>query len=252
MSKVKSNFIKSKTFFQNSVSKTKGLFSQFRKFSLATKSVIITGIILSTIGLLASVLIIGSFIFYKLEEGKRQDTNNKEIEKVVNFETCRESYKFETKIVQKAKESENFEFASCSGFGKDFYVKYKKYDSFEYHRHQILNKTDFENEVKLAQNGQISPPSNLPKIPDFSESSSGLIGGNPNSNLNLRNFSQDFQTDFKEVDQKAKIDAVDQKITTPLPRPTFTKYTYKPKNSSFQTDFWNNRNFNRVQIGRIS
>jgi hypothetical protein len=76
-----------------------------------------------------------------------------------------------------------------------------------------LSKIDFENEVKMAQNGQISPPSNLPKIPDFSESSSDLIGGNPNPNSNLRNFSQDFQTNFKETEQKARFDQIDKKIT---------------------------------------
>jgi hypothetical protein len=116
MSKVKSNF---RAFFQNSISKTKSLFSEFQKFSLVTKSVIITGIILSLIGLTASVLVLGSFIFMKIED-------QKEIEKVVNFETCNKFYRFKTEVVHKARESENSEFASCTGNGKEFYVKYKK------------------------------------------------------------------------------------------------------------------------------
>jgi len=48
--------------------------------------------------------------------------------------------------------------------------------------------------------------------------------------------------------EKLKVSPYEQKRLdfTPLPRPTFTKYTYKPKNSNFQTSFLNNRIFNRV------
>lgn len=199
-----------KTSFQNSQSKIKNSWDKFKKFSLATKSVIITGIILSLIGLTASVLIIGSFAFIAIEDQKA-------ISKIVDFKTCQETYRVTKKeIAFSPDESKDFEFASCKGNNQEFYVKYKKFDTYEYKKHQILSKTDFENQVKLAQNGQSTPNNPTPQIPDYSENSnqiSGLIGGNPNPNTILQKFSQDFFpiSAENEKGQKTKIDQIDTK-----------------------------------------
>ena len=197
---------KLKTSFQNSQSKIKNSWDKFRQFSLATKSVIIMAIVLSLIGLTASILIIGSFIFVGIQVIEQ-------IKKVDNFESCSNSSNFDNKVVHKAVKSEDFEFASCVGHNKEFYVKYKKSDSYEYKKYQILNKTDFDNQVKLAQNKQDL----LSKVPIEVSSfySPGLIGGNPNPSETLRKFSQDFfpTTGENKIKQKTKIDQIDQKIT---------------------------------------
>ena len=181
------------------------LWAKFRKLSLALKFIVITGTILSTLGLLMIIFITYSFVTYGLAESR-------EVTTVVDFATCDKSWRFERITRYSAENSDKYNYITCCGHDKSFFAKYKSGDYQKYDRYGILSKEGFEKEVKLARDEQKENSNSSSSASSTSSTSStGLIySESKNPNL-VQKIGENFTYNFEKADQKTRIDAIDTK-----------------------------------------